>query len=214
LAAILTISPGSPEPERIAHAATAIRSGAVIAIPTDTVYGLAADPYDEAAVAEVFAVKQRPAESALLLLVDSLAMALGCAADPSPHFLELAERFWPGPLTIVVPASARLPAAVTAGTGTIGLRHPLASIATAIIAQVGGPITATSANRSGQPDCRTAEEVSRQIGDRLPLIVDGGPAGEVKPSTVVRITGRHPEILREGAVGRARLEAFFREKGW
>jgi tRNA threonylcarbamoyl adenosine modification protein (Sua5/YciO/YrdC/YwlC family) len=183
-----------------------IRKGEVVAIPTDTFYGLAANPFDAEAVERVFAIKGRAKHMPLLLLVDSAAMARELAANLPEKFERLAKRFWPGPLTMVVEAGARVPAAVTGGTGRIGLRVPQAAVAAAIVKQAGGPIIGTSANRSGEKECATAEEVEEQIGAAVPLILDGGDGGDggasgaVRASTVVDVRADSWKVLREGAI--------------
>jgi L-threonylcarbamoyladenylate synthase len=209
MAEILKIDPSHPEPERIARAAEMIRRGQVIAIPTDTFYGLAANPFDLAAVETVFAIKGRPKGNPLLLLVDSLEMAGELSQDTPAQFPHLAKRFWPGPLTIVVNASPRLPPAVTAQTGTIGLRLPRAPIPLALVRAARCPITATSANLTGEEECSSAEQVERSLGKRLPLILDGGISQAEKPSTVLKLDGEIWEILREGAIPRAEIATFF-----
>jgi tRNA threonylcarbamoyl adenosine modification protein (Sua5/YciO/YrdC/YwlC family) len=212
MAEILNVNPVSPEPERIARAAAVILQGGVVAIPTDTVYGLAADPFNADAVEKVFAAKGRAADAPILLLVDSVTMAVTLAANLPQSFLPLAERFWPGPLTIVVEASPRIPPVVTANSGRIGLRLPDAAIPRALIRELGGPITATSANRSGEPESRRAEDVQASLGTHLSLILDGGPSGARPPSSVVSLSGTSWELIREGAVARAELERFVAAK--
>src|SRR5262249_28542150 len=127
-----------------------LQSGGVIGFPTDTAYGLGADPFNDDAIARIFSVKGRPESKPILLLVDSIEMAERVAV-PVPQFREVAETFWPGPLTIVLPAMNLIPATVTASSGTVGIRWPKAPFATRLISAFGKPITATSANRSGQP---------------------------------------------------------------
>ena len=212
MAEILKVDPVAPEPEGIVRAATVVRQGDVIAFPTDTLYGLAADAFNQAAVERVFAIKERPPESPLLLLVDSVEMAKRCAERLPPLFPRLAARFWPGPLTLVVDASARIPALVTANTRRVGLRLPAAAIALALVRAVGGPVTATSANRSGMPACRSAADVQAALGDRLPLILDGGPSPRAQPSTVVGITDSSWEMIREGAIPAAELASFLKSQ--
>lgn len=209
MAEILTIDSVAPEAERIARAAAMIRLGKVIAIPTDTVYGLAADPLNSAAVEQIFAIKGRPPDAPVLILVDSVEMADSLADNVPALFHALAKRFWPGPLTMVVEASRQIPGIVTANTGRVGMRLPRAAIARALIQAVGGPITASSANRSGEKECRSAAEVEATFGTRVPLILDGGASGPGLPSTVVSLTGSDWQIIREGAIGRADLETFF-----
>lgn len=206
---ILAVDALHPEPAAIARAAELLRHGEVIAIPTDTFYGLAANPFDTRAVEKVFAIKGRPKNNPLLLLVDSIEMATAVSPELPPEFYALARRFWPGPLTMVVKASGSLPPAVTAHTGTIGLRLPSAPVATALARAAGFPITATSANRSGQPDCASAQEVKTALGDRLSLILDGGPSHASKPSTVLVLIEGKWKIVREGIISGAAIAAFF-----
>ena len=205
---LLKVNTRLPEPEAIAQAAELLRRGEVVAIPTDTFYGLAANPFDEQAAEKVFAIKGRPKNNPLLLLVDSIEMATDLAAELPAQFGRLAERFWPGPLTMVVKATSKLPAEITANTGTIGLRLPSAPVAVALVSAAGFPITATSANRTGEPDAATAAQVEHSLGERLVLILDGGPSQAAKPSTVVRLTGPEYEVLREGAISRHEIADF------
>ena len=209
MAEILQVDSGAPQPDRIARAAALITAGQAIAIPTDTVYGLAANPFDAAAVERIFVVKGRAPDAPVLVLVDSMEMAASLARKLPPAFHALAKHFWPGPLTIVVDAAPRLPGVVTANTGRIGMRLPAAEIPRALMKALGGPVTATSANRSGQGECRSAKEVEASLGERLPLILDGGPSGEIQPSTVISLTEGGWEMIREGAIGRKAVEDFF-----
>lgn len=181
-----------------------LRAGGVIAFPTDTSYGLGADPFSERAVRRIFEVKGRAEEKPILLLVNSVAMA-DRIAHLSDRALKLATRFWPGPLTMVVPARKLVPSLVTAGTGTIGIRWPAANFAERLIDGLGQPITATSANRSGLPSCVTASEVCQQLGDELQLIVDGGRLPTRSGSTLLDLTSDPPRILREGPIHEAEL---------
>jgi tRNA threonylcarbamoyl adenosine modification protein (Sua5/YciO/YrdC/YwlC family) len=209
VAEIVSIDSAAPQPERIARAAELIRGGEVVAIPTDTVYGLAADPFNAAAVQKVFAAKGRPPDAPILLLVDSLQMAAGLAKRLPPLFDSLAGRFWPGPLTIVVDAHASIPPIVTAGTARVGIRLPAAPVVRALVSALGHPITGTSANISGEPECRSAQEVADAMGERIPLILDGGPALASTPSTVVGLSSDSWNIIREGEIRRTELEQFF-----
>jgi len=211
MAEIWKVNAAQPEPDRIARAAERIRQGQVVAIPTDTFYGLAANPFDPRAVEAVFALKGRPADTPLLLLVDSVEMAADLFWEPPPRFHALARRFWPGPLTIVSDAAPKLPAAVTARTGRIGLRLPAASIPVALIHETELPLTGTSANRSGERECSTAEDVERCFGGQLPLILDGGPSTASRPSTVIGLRADSWELLREGAIPASQITAFFEQ---
>ncbi len=190
------------------RAALLISTGKVVAIPTDTVYGLGADPFNLAAVTEVFRVKGRTPARPLPLLVNSLDQASELTLNPPAPFFSLAKKYWPGPLTIVVPASRLVPLKVTANTGKVGLRWPRAPLAVALIGAMGHALTGTSANLTDHPVCRSAEEVESQIGRLLPLIVDGGPTGDDLASTVVDLTEPSPRVLRYGPIAEDELKEF------
>lgn len=190
------------------YATRLITTGKVVAFPTDTFYGLGADPLNLAAVNEIFRVKRRTADRPLPLLVASLDQAADLAQDPPRLFFRLAEKFWPGPLTIVVAASRLIPLKVTANTGKVGLRWPRAPLAVAIIAAAARPITGTSANLAKNPPCSTAEGVDEQLGPDLPLILDGGPTQGLVASTVVDLVGERVRILRPGGIPESALKEF------
>ena len=185
----------------------AIRAGAVVAVPTDTVYGLAANPFDPAAVERLFAIKRRPESNPILLLLDSRRQLGLVARDLPKTFDRIAARFWPGPLTIVLPASSAVPKTITAGSGTIAVRLPASRLVRSLIRAAGRPLTGTSANLSGRPAATTAREVQLQLGRRIYYIVDGGRSRKRLPSTIVDLTGR-PRILRPGAISWAQLEKY------
>ncbi len=190
------------------YAVRLIVAGKVVAFPTDTFYGLAADPFNLAAVTEIFRIKRRTADRPLPLLVDSIDQAVDLANDPPRVFFTLAQRFWPGPLTLVVPASRQIPLKVTANTGKVGLRWPKAPLAEALIAASARPLTGTSANLSEMAACATAADVEQQIGYSLPLILDGGRTEGKAASTVVELSGERPRILRPGAIPESALKEF------
>ena len=198
----LLIHPTEPEPDRIAYVAKSLAAGHVAALPTDTFYGLAVDPVNLRAVDRIYEIKARARHKPLSLLIADTAQAYGVAREIDTAFDRLAERFWPGPLTIVVKAGTRLPLRVTANTGNVALRVPDAPIARALVASLGVPITATSANLRGMPECTDAHFVRAQLGDQIPLIVDGGPTARSTPTTIVDLSGggNHWMILREGAI--------------
>ena len=196
---VLEISRERPTPAQVRRVARWIRGGAVVAIPTDTVYGLAADPFNERAVAEIFRVKRRPETVPILLLLDSAARVDELTSTLPAAFTRLSRRFWPGPLTIVLPASRRIPEAVTAGTGAVAVRLPASPFVRTLARAVGGPLTGTSANVSGRPACLSADQVNRRLGSNVPYIVNGGFWRMRRPSTIVDLTGE-PRILREGAI--------------
>ena len=204
---VLAIDPLHPEAGRIEQAAGALRRGDVVGVPTDTIYGLAANPFDTAAIERVYEAKGRDDGKPLSLMVAGVSQAEALAGAPlSELFYRLAGRFWPGPLTLIIPAAAHLPRRLTAGGDTIALRQPLCPIVLSLIDAAGFPITATSANRSGAADCRSAEEVRQQLEGRIPLIVDGGPSPRALPSTLVDLTSSVPKILRAGAIREEELQ--------
>lgn len=207
MAEILKISRLEPEPQHIERAAQLIRSGQVVGIPTDTLYGLAADPFNLSAVARIYEVKGRPERRALPILVTSIEQAQELAGDLPDAFYQLAERFWPGKLTLVVDAASRVPLKVTGNTGRVALRLPKCAVPCHLIAAVGSPVTGTSANLSGFPGCVEAGEVIKQMGDRLPLILDAGGSGATLASTIVELRGDHWTILREGPVGEEEIRS-------
>lgn len=190
------------------YAVRLILDGKVVAFPTDTFYCLGADPFNLAAVSEVYRIKGRTSDRPLPLLVASLDQASDLTADPPALFFKLAEKFWPGPLTLVVPASRQIPLKVTGNTGRVGLRWPRAPLAVALIAAAARPLTGTSANLTEHPACATAEEVDEQVGTVLPLILDAGPAEGELASTVVELVGEQPRILRQGPVSEDQLKEF------
>jgi L-threonylcarbamoyladenylate synthase len=190
------------------HAVNLILGGKVVAFPTDTFYGLGADPFNLAAVTEIFRVKRRTADRPLPLLVDSIDQAVDLAQNPPKLFFTLAQKFWPGALTLVLPASRQIPLKVTANTGKVGLRWPLAPYVVALIAAAGRPLTGTSANLSEGEPCSTADEVDCQIGDVLPLILDGGLTRGGLASTVVELTGETGRIVRPGAIPESELKEY------
>lgn len=182
------------------YAVSWLRRSAVIAVPTDTLYALAADPVNLAAVTEIFRVKGRPESRALSILINSVSQARLLARELPDNFYRLAEACWPGPLTIVVDASDKLPLKVTANTRRIALRMPNHPVVHALIEELGAPLTGTSANLSGSPTCGSAQDVLAQLGDRIPLILDAGASGDATPSTIVELSGEHWCIGREGAI--------------
>src|SRR5262245_14837714 len=199
----IAVDPVAPDPDGIASAARALADGELVAFPTETFYGLGADPWNPEAIDALYRAKGRPEQMPILLLLADEDQA-SVASETTPEaFTVLARRFWPGPLTLVVKARATLPAGVTASGGTIGMRVPSAAIPRALARALGRPITGTSANRTGAPPARLAREVADALGEAasaLGLLVDGGPAPGGQPSTVVDLTGGAPRLIRSGAV--------------
>ncbi|HWZ97946.1 MAG TPA: L-threonylcarbamoyladenylate synthase [Candidatus Dormibacteraeota bacterium] len=206
IAELLRIHPEKPETDLLRYVAEKLTRGCVVAIPTDTLYGLAADPFNLAAVDEIYRVKGRPEARALPILVNSVEMGAALALDVPRNFYRLAETFWPGALTIVVDASHQVPLKVTANTKRIGLRWPKNEVVRGLIGEFGGPITGTSANLSGYPSCSSAEEVMEQLGKRVPLVLDTGDTRASLPSTIVELHGREWKIGREGAITEAEID--------
>jgi tRNA threonylcarbamoyl adenosine modification protein (Sua5/YciO/YrdC/YwlC family) len=204
---VLKISPDSPEPSVVDYAADFIRRGRVVGMPTDTFYALSADPFNLSSIEHVFRVKGRAENKALPILVNSIEQAVTLARDLPDSFLVLAHKFWPGALTLVVEATHRLPLKVTGNTGRVALRWPDSRIASALIEAVHGPITGTSANLSGFPSCTNASQIVKQLGERLPLILDSGDTGAIMASTIVRISGNEWTIVREGAIPESEITA-------
>ena len=204
-AEILKVQQQAPEAPHIQYAASFIIRGAVIGIPTDTFYGLAADPFNLSAVEQIYRIKGRPEARALPILVNSLEQAVTLARDLPPSFLLLAEKFWPGALTLVVDSTHKLPLKVTANTGRVALRWPNSPVACAVIQAAGMPVTGTSANVSGFPACSSGDQVFRQMGDRLPLIIDSGDTGAALGSTIVELRDDTWRIIREGLLAEAEI---------
>jgi L-threonylcarbamoyladenylate synthase len=190
----------APHRDAVQEAATRIRRGGVVALPTDTLYGLAADPFSRDAVARVFEVKGRPADRALPLMACDVAQITASLGALNSAGTRLAATFWPGPLTLLVTAPAGLGADVTGGTGRVGIRVPDDAVARAVCRAVGAPITATSANISGQPATADPDEVERTLGARIDLLLDGGPTRGGPSSTIVDVTTTEPRLVRAGAI--------------
>jgi L-threonylcarbamoyladenylate synthase len=207
-AELLRVNAQSPEPSVLRYAADLLTRGRVIAVPTDTVYGLAADPFNLAAVAQIYRVKGRPEARALPILVNSIDQAMLLSRDVPINFLRLAQQFWPGALTIVVDAADRLPLKVTGNTGRIALRWPRNAVISGLIDEFAGPITGTSANISGHPSSVSSAQVMEQLGARVPLILDAGDLGADLVSTIVVLRDDSWKIVREGVIPAADLEKF------
>lgn len=208
---MVKINSERPEPSLIRYAADQIRAGEVLGMPTDTFYGLAADPFNLRAVERVYEIKSRSRHKPLSLLIGDMEQAESLAKPLPQEFYALAKKFWPGPLTIIVKAASRLPLKVTANTGNVALRVPNAQIPLAVLEAAQIPITATSANLSGENECTTAVAVRDQLGMRIPIIVDGGTSPRETASTIVDLTDEEArwKILREGAIPSQEISEFF-----
>ncbi|MGE5646063.1 MAG: L-threonylcarbamoyladenylate synthase [Acidobacteriota bacterium] len=201
---LIEIEPDRPAPEALDKAAAAIRRGSVIAIPTDALYSLVADPFNLHAVGKVFLAKGREPHRSLPLLVSDTMMAEDLVKDPPSRFFVLARHFWPGPLTMIVPASAKVPLRVTGNTGRLALRQSRSEVANGLLERLGQPLIATSANISGQPTCRSGIEVFGQMDSRVDLVLDGGLCAG-PGATTVDVTEPLWKIIREGAIAERQL---------
>jgi len=208
---IIKISQHQPESSLVTYAAEKLRSGEVLGMPTDTFYGLAADPFNLRAVEKVYDIKTRSRHKPLSLLIESVDQAEDLAKELPEEFYALARKFWPGPLTIIVKAGSRLPLKVTANTGNVALRVPNAKIPLAVVTAAAIPVTATSANLSGAAECTSAEQVQSQLHGRINIIVDGGPSPRDVASTIVDLSDETARwrILREGAIPADQISNFF-----
>jgi L-threonylcarbamoyladenylate synthase len=196
-----------------AEASAVLRSGGVVAIPTDTVYGIAVGLETPDGIERLFRIKRRPPDRGIMLLLDAASQA-GSIGVMGPAASALADACWPGGLTVVVPqrAGVTLPAVLTGGTPTIGLRVPDHDAPRALAAAV-GPLPTTSANVSGLPEAGDAAEILAQLGDGIDLILDGGRARGGLPSTVIDCTGERPIVLRDGAIPSVRIAAILDAAG-
>ena len=196
----ITVTAAAPDRESIGRAASVVRAGGVAAIPTDTLYGLAANPFDVAAINKLFTIKRRDLEKAIPLVAADLAQVETTIGVLPPLGRQLARAFWPGPLTLVVRAPETLAVEVTGGTGTVGVRVPACEVTRALCAAAHVPLTATSANISGEPATHLPDDVAASLGPRLDVLVDSGPTAGGPPSTIVDVTGLEPRLIRAGAI--------------
>ena len=202
---ILSIDPAMPEAADLAPAVEALRAGGLVAFPTETVYGLGANALDPDAVARIFAAKGRPDYNPLIVHAANAEAARALAAEWPVAAARLADAFWPGPLTLILPRAAHVPDSVTAGLPNVALRVPAHPVAQALLAAAGMPLAAPSANRSTEVSPTTAEHVVRGLGDAVDVVVDGGPCTVGIESTVVSLASDTPTILRPGSITQEEL---------
>lgn len=200
------------DPAAIQHALELLQRGEVVAIPTDTVYGIAADGFNADAVEKLFVAKDRPSHKAIMLLLGDYADLEKIAPYVSSHAQKLAQHFWPGGLTLVVSARNELPANLRADTNTIGVRLPDSDLVRKLVRVLGRPLAATSANRSGGANPRTVQDVLQDLDGRIALILDGGASAGNVASTVLDCTMDPPRVLRAGAVTVVEIEKFLGEE--
>lgn len=196
---LIETDPQQPSSAAIDRAASIIRKGGVVAIPTDALYALVCDPLSLKAVGRIYQAKGRESDRALPIMVDGVVMAEDLAKNVPPVFLILARRFWPGPLTVIAASSSKIPLKVTGNTGRLAMRQPKAAIPTALLEKMGQPLIATSANLSGQPTCSSGIEVFGVMDGKIDLVLDGGLC--LGPgATTVDITENDWRVIKEGAI--------------
>ena len=205
---ILTINPDAPEPEIVAHAASILRQGGLVAYPTETVYGLAASAFVIDSIARVYDVKRRPFNQALPVQIASVNDIATLARHLPSEARVLVDTFFPGPLTLVFFRLPTVALTVTGGTNTIGLRMPDHPVPLSVIQAFGAPVVCPSANLTGRRSPMSAADVLEDLDGQIDLVLDGGPTQDRVASTVLDITVRPARLLREGKITRAELEAF------
>lgn len=207
---VVTINTDAPPADRLDLALEVLRKGRAVALPTETFYGVAVDCFSVEALQRVNRIKGKAVDSPILLLLADAAQAAQVAQDLPERFHALAACFWPGPLTLVVPAGPAVPREVGGGRGTVALRVPGLALPRRLAAALGRPISGVSANRTGASPCRTAAEVARAFAqcDEIDMLLDGGPTAGVAPSTIVDLTGSVPRLLREGQLPASALRRF------
>lgn len=196
---LIEIDAEQPDPAAITRAAGMLRKGRVVAIPTDALYTLVADPFNLRAVSRVFVAKGRDSHRSLPLLINDSLMAEDLARELSSRFFLLARRFWPGPLTIIVPAAPKVPLRVTGNTGRLALRQSRSAVANALVEQLNQPLISTSANISGQPTCRSGIDVFGTMDGRVDLVLDGGLCSGAG-ATTVDVTEPDWRLVKAGAI--------------
>lgn len=200
--------------EAVKRCVQLLKAGAVVALPTETVYGLAANAFDATAVGKIFQIKGRPAHNPIIVHVGNIKMASRCVKDWPLMAAKLARAFWPGPLTLVLPRAKTISDVVTAGGPTVGVRWPSHPFIQAVIRACDFPLAAPSANPAGSVSPTTAEHVRKYFGDRIPLIVDGGPSHIGIESTVLDLSVSTPRVLRPGMIGKQALLSVTGELRW
>lgn len=201
----------SEDPTAIEQAGALLRAGEVVGIPTETVYGLAADALNPQAVARIFEAKGRPQDNPLIVHIAEIETVHEIAAEFPPEAQALAEAYWPGPMTIILPKLDRIPTVTSGGLNTVGIRFPSHPMAQAIIRAAGTPLAAPSANTSGRPSTTTAQHVMEDLNGKIAAVVDGGACSVGVESTVVSLCGERPRLLRPGGISLEQLRAVLGE---
>jgi len=205
---VLPVNPASPRDDKLSRVLDVLSAGGVVALPTETFYGLAADALDPAAIANVNTLKGKQAQDPVLLLLGERGQVSEVCDSVPVLFDQLASRFWPGPLTLVIPAASRVPLEVTGGGGTVAVRVPGLVLPRRLAGALGRPISGVSANRTTRAPCRTAGEVAAAFPEGLAMILDGGPTPGGAPSTILDLSSDPPRLLREGLLPFSALRPF------
>jgi L-threonylcarbamoyladenylate synthase len=208
---VITVDPSRPREDRLREAAQVLEAGGVVAQPTETVYGLSVDAFNPEALKGLNRLKRKPEDSPALLLLSGPEQVSQVSEGPSALFHELVGLYWPGPLTLIIPAGPALPPEVGGGRGTVAVRVPGMALPRRLATQLGRPITGVSANLHAEPPCRTAAEVARAFPEGIELILDGGPTPGGLASTIVDLAGKRPRVVREGLVPVSSLRSFLPE---
>jgi L-threonylcarbamoyladenylate synthase len=211
MAEVIPVRAEDPQDDVIAYCTKEIQRGAVVAIPTDTLYCLAADPLNLAAVEKVYSAKARSGDRSLPLIVNSVDQAEQMAQNLPSQFYLLAHRYWPGQVSIIVQASPAVPLKVTGNTRRLSVRQPGSTVALRVLNRFGLPLIATSANISGEPTCSTADEVLAALGDQVSVILDCPINSAYGVATTVDVTGPKWKLIRQGMVSEAELNEFLGE---
>ncbi len=204
---ISAVNPADPRADGLEIAVDVLRRGELVALPTETFYGLCGDALNPTAMGRINSLKGKPADTPILLLLSGAEQAEQLCDRIPERFAELAGTFWPGPLSLIIPATDRVPREVTGGSGTVGVRVPGLALPRRLASGLGRPISGVSANRHGQPPSTTSAEVHRAFPEGLGLILEGGPTPGGAPSTILDLTGSQPRLVREGVIPVASLRA-------
>jgi L-threonylcarbamoyladenylate synthase len=205
---VITVNPMQPRPDRVAAAVECLAAGQIASLPTETFYGLAADSANPEALRKVNRLKQKEADSPIMLLMSERTQVSAVADTVPEQFDQLAQMFWPGPLTLVIPAAPSLPREVSGGRGSVAVRVPGLAFPRLLARELGRPISGVSANLHGQRPCREAADVAAIFPRGVDVILDGGPTQGGRPSTILDLTGDRPTIVREGILPASSLEPF------
>ena len=204
----LVLRPDALDGKIVSRAVEVLQRGGIIVYPTDTIYGLGADPFNAESVARLQGAKQRFERKPILLIANSIDTVRSVVKSLSRDALQLAEKFWPGPLTLVLPARENVPMEITQGSGTVGVRIPSNPFCLRLTELFGGPITSTSANITGQSTPEEVDGIVRMLGDSVDMYLDAGRMESTTPSTIVDLSTSPPRVLRQGVIAIAQVREF------